>query len=182
MIPKQCGTHRNGACRQVIPQGKAGIWNMRILVVSDTHGNEAELRRAVLSQTQAELVIHLGDGEEECGRVKRAFPEKMFLQVRGNCDWGSSLPVTGTHTVEGVTLFYTHGHVYSVKHGDYQAVVAAREQKADILLYGHTHEALTDYRDGLYLLNPGSLSGWRASYGTIDITPQGIVTNVVQLR
>ena len=43
---------------------------MRILVVSDTHGNEMNLRRAILSQPKAEIVIHLGDGETEADRTK----------------------------------------------------------------------------------------------------------------
>ena len=106
---------------------------MRILVVSDTHGNDSSLRRAILAQPKAEVVIHLGDGEEELLRAKRAFPEKMFLAG------------------------------------------------AQVALYGHTHNALEDYDDGLYLLNPGSLNSWEATYGTVDITPQGIVTNIVKL-
>ena len=63
----------------------------------------------------------------------------------------------------------------------YNIVCAARERKAQVLLYGHTHNAFTDYEDGLYLMNPGSLSGWQATYGTLDLTEQGIVTNVVTL-
>lgn len=154
---------------------------MRILVVSDTHGREDNLRRAVLAQPKAEAVIHLGDGEEETGRVKRAFPEKMFLQVRGNCDWGSELPQTAVFEADGVKIFYTHGHLYGVKSSLYNAVCAARENGARVLLYGHTHQALTDYEDGLYIMNPGSLGGYKASYGILDITPQGIVTNVIML-
>lgn len=159
---------------------------MRILVVSDTHGSESELRRAVLAQPKAEIVIHLGDGAAELERVKRSFPEKMFLQVRGNCDWGSELPAAGEHTVNcenlgDVKIFYTHGHAYGVKSGLYQAVCAARERGARVLLYGHTHQTLTDYDDGLYIMNPGSLSGYGASYGTLDVTPQGIVCNIVKL-
>ncbi len=159
---------------------------MRILVVSDTHGNADNLRRAILAQPQAEIVIHLGDGEEETNLIKRSFPEKMFLQVRGNCDWGSSLPVKGEYTVEEESgrrckIFYTHGHLYNVKSGLYNIVCAAREEKADVLLFGHTHEAMTDYEDGLYLMNPGSLKGWKPSYGILDVTPQGIVTNLMQL-
>ena len=83
---------------------------MRILVVSDTHGNDSSLRRAILAQPKAEVVIHLGDGEEELLRAKRAFPEKMFLAVRGNCDFGSDLPLTEEFTAQGVKIFYTHGH------------------------------------------------------------------------
>ena len=79
---------------------------MRILVVSDTHGSDSDLRRAILAQPKAELVIHLGDGEEEFLRAKRSFPEKMFLGVRGNCDWGSDLPATGEYTVDGVKDVY----------------------------------------------------------------------------
>ena len=155
---------------------------MRILVVSDSHGSAYGLRRAIMAQPKAEVVIHLGDGEDDVARVKNLFPEKMFLSVKGNCDLGSQLPPTGEFTVEGVKIFYTHGHLYGVKSGFYTLECAAREKKAQVALFGHTHNAFEDYADGLYLLNPGSLSGWEPSYGTVDITPQGIVTNVVKLR
>ena len=60
---------------------------------------------------------------------------------------------------------------------------AAREEKADILLFGHTHNAMTYYEDGLYVMNPGSCSGYMASYGYIDITDKGeIVTNTVAIN
>lgn len=154
---------------------------MRILVTSDSHGNEDNLRRAILAQPKAEIVIHLGDGETEADRMKRSFPEKMFLQVRGNCDWGSNLPTEGVYDVQGVKIFYTHGHMYGVKSGLYNAVCAAREKGASILLYGHTHLAMTDYEDGLHIMNPGSLGGWKPSYGTIDIFENSILTNTVCL-
>lgn len=153
---------------------------MRILVVSDTHRDRYALRRALLAQSSAEVVIHLGDGEEETDEIKLSFPEKMFLQVRGNCDWGSTLPPEGIAQFAGKRIFYTHGYTYNVKYGLYEAVSAARAQKADVLLFGHTHNPLTEYRDGLYLMNPGSLSGSTGTYGTLDITPAGIVTNIVR--
>ena len=105
----------------------------------------------------------------------------MFLAVRGNCDMASSLPPVGKYEAQGVRIFYTHGHLYGVKSGQYTIVCAAREKKAQVLLYGHTHQAFTGYEDGLYMMNPGSLNSWEPTYGTLDITPQGIVTNVVKL-
>ena len=39
--------------------GKEGTCTMRILVVSDSHGNDGSLRRAILAQPKAEVVIHL---------------------------------------------------------------------------------------------------------------------------
>ena len=152
---------------------------MRILVVSDTHRDQYSLEQAVLRQPKAEVVIHLGDGADEAEMVKAKFPEKTFLQVRGNCDWGCDLPVEGEITLEGKKLFYTHGHVYNVKYGLYNICCAAREKKADIVLFGHTHQALAEYDEGLYILNPGSLHGSLGTYGIIDITPAGIVTNII---
>lgn len=154
---------------------------MRILVVSDTHRDGYSLQKAILEQPRAEAVIHLGDGEEEACRMKSDFPEKMFLQVRGNCDWGSALPPEGLRTFEGKTIFYTHGNLYNVKYGTYEIKSAARAKKADVLLFGHTHEAFTDYEDGLYIMNPGSLNGSRGTYGTLDITPAGIAMNIIRI-
>ena len=122
-----------------ILQGRERIY-MRILVVSDTHRDQYSLEQAVLRQPKAEVVIHLGDGADEAEMVKAKFPEKTFLQVRGNCDWGCDLPVEGEITLEGKKLFYTHGHAYNVKYGLYNICCAAREKKADIVLFGHTHQ------------------------------------------
>lgn len=155
---------------------------MRILVVSDTHGDEAALYDAIMQQPKAEVVIHLGDGERDVEAQKFRFPGKMFLQVRGNCDWGSSLPPIGEYLINGMRIFYTHGHVYQVKYGTYDFERAARERKANIALYGHTHRSEEVYRDGLYILNPGSLHGSYGTYGIIDITPQGIVTNIIDRK
>lgn len=152
---------------------------MRILVVSDTHGSEGELRRALLAQPGAEVVFHLGDGEEEARRMQHLFPKKMFYHARGNGDWASSSPMEGLVQIEAVPIFYAHGHAYHVKSGEGVLIARAREQEAKVVLYGHTHKAVASFEDGLYIMNPGALSGWEPSYGTIDITPQGIVTNIV---
>lgn len=156
---------------------------MRILVVSDTHGDLQLLRETITRQRTAEVVIHLGDGAGELDIVRLEYPEKMFLGVRGNCDFGSILPHTETMTIEGRKIYYTHGHVQGVKLGRYDLLREARSAKADICLFGHTHRALTDYDDGLYILNPGSLSrsrgGGKPSYGIIDITTGGIFIKIM---
>ena len=94
---------------------------MRILVVSDTHGDYDTLRRVVTAQPKAEVVIHLGDGEEQSAQLVTDFPEKMIVRIRGNCDWGSSLPSKQVLTVAGKKIFATHGHLYQVKMGYYNS-------------------------------------------------------------
>ena len=40
---------------------------MRILVVSDTHGDLRTLMKAVNAQPSAEIIVHCGDGDEQDG-------------------------------------------------------------------------------------------------------------------
>lgn len=154
---------------------------MRILVLSDTHGDVSSVRQVLMRQPKAEIVFHLGDGAQDLMDLRSSFPEKMFLQIRGNCDWGSSLPYDEEIELEGVKIFASHGHLYQVKLGEAELLEAARRRGAAIVLYGHTHVPDNRYEEGLYIFNPGSLHGYHGTYGYIDITKQGIVTNIVKL-
>ncbi len=154
---------------------------MKILVVSDTHGDMFSLRAAVDARPDAEVIIHCGDGNSEFTRLRTIYHDKHFIGVRGNCDFATTAANVETITLEGKKLFITHGHLYNAKYGLYNLVCAAREAGADLLLFGHTHHALEDYDDGLYIVNPGSCHGYDASYAYIDVTEQGIVTRHFKL-
>ncbi len=155
---------------------------MRILVTSDTHGDFYSLKKAVDEQRSAEIIIHCGDSKDEVDKLRMLYPNKAVYAVRGNCDFGSMLNYVETITVEGKKIFITHGHLYNVKYTLYNLCCAAREIGADIVVFGHTHNAICEYDDGLHILNPGSLSGYYASYAYIDITDKGIITNIVKLK
>lgn len=145
----------------------------RILVVSDSHGDAYALRRAIEQQPRAQVIIHLGDGERDMEESASLCREKRVICVRGNCDWGSLLPALSLERVAGQLLYCTHGYAENVKYGDSQLRERARASKASIALYGHTHTAVIDYEDGLYLMNPGAVAN--GEYGIVDITPAGIV-------
>lgn len=148
---------------------------MRILVVSDSHGDEWALGKAMEEQPTASVVLHLGDGVREAESAAARFPERTVYAVRGNCDFGAAdvLPAR-EEKLAGKRLFFTHGHLYDVKSGIYRIVCAARERRADILLFGHTHQPLSTYEDGLYIVNPGSL-GHGGHYATLDVSAAGIM-------
>lgn len=154
---------------------------MKILVVSDTHGDTYSLKSAINSKKDAEVIIHCGDGNSEFENLRALYPEKHFIGVRGNCDFCCSASNIETITLEGKKIFITHGHLYNAKYGLYNLVCAAREAEADLLLFGHTHNPLEDYDDGLHIVNPGSLHGYSASYAYIDVTEKGIVTRHFKL-
>lgn len=153
---------------------------MRILVVSDTHGDSRSLHKVLLAQSTADVVIHLGDGASDIQTVKYDFPNKMFIQVKGNCDFASSLPEKEIVTLADKRIFCTHGHIYDVKWDSDKIISVAKQNDANILLFGHTHIPIANYIDGLYVLNPGSLKGFGGTYGYIDITEQSIFTTIVK--
>lgn len=155
---------------------------MKILVFSDTHGDVTKMERAIRSHSDAEVIIHCGDGEMDVEYAKRNFPDRAFLNVKGNCDWGSSHDPTLEITLEGKKIFVTHGHLYNAKMGLQNLIYAGKEKNADIVLYGHTHISMNEYIDGMYVMNPGSCHGYGATYGIIDISDKGILTNIASAK
>ncbi len=158
---------------------------MRIIVISDTHQNYLNLKEIISQHLDADLFLHLGDGESECTLLLMQFPEitDRFHNVKGNCDF-ESLPLElSLDLMPGHRLFATHGHRYGVKSSLTPLIRAAREDGCDIALYGHTHQSKSVYEDGVYVLNPGSAScprdGNPPSYGIVDVTTAGVITNVV---
>ena len=155
---------------------------MKILVFSDTHGDMTKMKRAILSHSDAEVIIHCGDGETDLNYMKNAFPDKAFYNVKGNCDWFSDLSPALELTLNGKRIFVTHGHLYGAKSGIMNLCFAAKEKQADILLFGHTHTPLNEYDGGMYIMNPGSCHGYGATYGIIDITDKGILTSIADAK
>lgn len=159
---------------------------MRIVAMSDSHGNFNRVRRVVEANLDtADAFIHLGDGLEEFSDVNHLYPQLHFVGVKGNNDWGSMEQKTKLLTYGGRNVMIAHGDLYGVKFGlgDYRR--AAQESKAEIALYGHTHLPRIDYEDGIFLLNPGSLMGGYnrpPTYLTLDITPEEILPTIQELK
>ena len=108
-----------------------------------------------------DLILHLGDVVRDARVLAGRFPEIPLEYVAGNCDGygGDGAPPSKCLTVEGRTIFMTHGHPYQVKLSPYHAILAAREAEAQILLFGHTHEAVCFQEGSLWVMNPGSARG-----------------------
>lgn len=153
---------------------------MRILVVSDTHGDFNTLRKVVNAHPEADIIVHCGDGSRDVDMLRTRFPEKRIINVRGNCDLGANdVSLTEIFMVQGKKIMVTHGHLFDVKYGLNRIIHEAKEDDVDVVLFGHTHKALADYDDGLFILNPGCGGGYHATFGYVDITKDGIVTNII---
>lgn len=141
---------------------------MRILVISDSHGNEAAVRAVLEQEPLAKTVIHLGDGAREAEKLQAEYRDRDWHIVCGNCDIGVNVPEKKIVSIGGNTLYLTHGHAERVKSGLLTLCYTARGCNAAVALYGHTHVPSIEFDAGVMLMNPGSL-GQSGAYGILDV-------------
>lgn len=150
---------------------------MKILVISDTHGNHENLDAVVRLERPFDRVIHLGDIEGEEAYLESACGCPVDM-VRGNNDYFSTLPSERSLDLNGKHVLITHGHEYCVSAGVELLVMDARGRNMDMVMFGHTHRPLLRRDKEITVLNPGSLSyprqeGRRPSYIIMELDPDG---------
>ena len=151
---------------------------MKILVISDTHGNINNAIEAIKNE-KCDYCIHLGDMVADCEDLEAVFPRQKFIFVKGNNDiWlrNSSYPDERFFTLEGKSFFICHGHKYNVKYSLDALKAKGRELGADIILYGHTHSKHLENDGQVLVLNPGASS----SYGVIIIENGKINSSLIE--
>ena len=132
---------------------------MKILVVSDTHRKDDNLKLVLSEECPLDMLIHLGDAEgSEHFIPDWVNPECRMEMVLGNNDFFSRLDREREIDIAGHKAFITHGHYYGVSMGPEGLVDEAKSRGCDIAMYGHTHRPFLDVIDGVTVLNPGSLS------------------------
>lgn len=133
---------------------------MKILIVSDSHGETGAIRQAIAAE-KPERVFFLGDVVRDIRRVEAGNPGLLVDAVVGNCDsyGGEEGPEELERTVGGVKFYLTHGHRYRVKLGTGLLYRAGREAGAEVICYGHTHRAESRQREGIWVVNPGTIGG-----------------------
>lgn len=142
---------------------------MKILIISDTHRNISNAV-SLIEEHKPDTIIHLGDVADDCDELRYIYPMKRIICVLGNNDYFvKSYPLEVVCDLEGKRFFMCHGHKYSVKSGTYALLAKAREHKADVVLFGHTHQSKCTYEDNMLVMNPGSVR----TYGIIEIDKDG---------
>lgn len=139
---------------------------MKFLVISDTHGyiNNAV---NIIESEKPDYVIHLGDMAADCEDLESIYPRQKFIFVKGNNDFwlkDAQFPNERIFTICNKKFFICHGHKYHVKQGLFMLKAKAKAEKADIVLYGHTHVKYLEEREML-IMNPGA----HLTYGIITI-------------
>jgi len=133
---------------------------MKIAVLSDTHIPKAakELPDEVIRIVEgADLVIHAGDYVDE-SVIERLKSIAEFKGVQGNMDPYSIcklLPKKLLLEIKGVRIGVIHGDGSPI--GLEKRVMAAfKNEKIDMLIYGHSHTPKNEKIGDVIVFNPGS--------------------------
>lgn len=147
---------------------------MKYFIASDIHGSAFYCNKMIeaLKNEKADYLILLGDILYHGPRndlPKDYNPKKVIEQlnsldtkiicVRGNCDsevdqMVLKFPILATYGIienDNHLIYLTHGHIYNKDN-------LPPIKKNDIVLFGHTHIPEFTISNGIYFINPGSVS------------------------
>ena len=132
-------------------------------------------------------IIHLGDCCTDTRYIEPIIGITPLISVMGNCD---SYYARHEYAEEKVLELYgkrfliCHGHKYGVKNSLELLTQKARAEKCDIALFGHTHCALLEKRENVYLFNPGTIGAPSVrgnTYGIITIEDEKCEFKIVNI-
>ena len=162
---------------------------MKILVISDSHNVILDsMIEAVKKEGPFDLLIHCGDKYDDAGRFAQKLNMRKVLKVPGNCDYNYNILGTKANImqeIEGRKFLITHGHTHHVKTDLTKIRAYAKTNKADVVVYGHTHKAQNQMIDNILFFNPGSTifpKDGKASFGIIEITQGVLKSRLVPLE
>jgi uncharacterized protein len=150
---------------------------IRVGVISDTHGL---LRPQALEFLQgSQMIIHCGDicGPEVLQQLGHIAP---VTAVRGNNDkgaWAQDLPVQAWVPIADICVLVIH----DLSEMDLDAAAAG----VDVVLSGHSHKPVSEARNGVLYLNPGSAGPRRfklpISIAELQVEGSSVIPRIVDL-
>jgi putative phosphoesterase len=157
---------------------------MRVGVVSDSHDNVSAIRRAgeELRRRGVGLVFHAGDWVSPFSA--RILREALGEGVRIVGVWGNNegerpyfLEVArkfGVEVAGEAAELEVAGRRVALYHGTSPVLLRALVESGlyDVVVYGHTHQAVVERRGGTLVVNPGELCGCltgRSTYAVVDL-------------
>lgn len=146
---------------------------MKIIVYSDSHGNKQNILAMLKKESDADFCFFLGDGINEARECAAMYPGIRHILVTGNCDCYGMQNTIAYKYINGLTFVACHGHEFDVKRWLSELIEHTKGVRGNIALYGHTHiqKTYNDAASGIFLLNPGTISG--GQYSVITTVEKG---------
>ena len=150
---------------------------MRILVISDSHGKNDDVKQVIEQVGDIDMFIHLGDIERGPEYIRQLANCETHM-IAGNNDYDIDLPETDSFMIADKKVFITHGHRFYVGAGLDKLRQYGIDNGYDIVMFGHTHVPYLERNKDITLLNPGSISyprqdGRKHTFMLIDVDKDG---------
>lgn len=129
---------------------------MKILLISDTHGSLYRVGEILKRLPDTDMIFHCGDYQKDAEELQDIFGTPT-VSVRGNSDGCHERDIQVVETPAGRILL-THGHMEIVQLDYDRLLYLAEENQCIAACFGHTHRAVCEKTDGIWVVNPGSLS------------------------
>lgn len=140
---------------------------MNVLILSDTHGQVTAAQRVIRAE-KPNYLIHLGDTLRDAQQLEALFPYLPICAVPGNNDWFCDHPKEKAISLGNERIFLCHGHTTNVKYGTELQLARTVREGCTVSLFGHTHRPLLREKNGILLLNPGSLT-YSGTYAVLTL-------------
>ena len=111
---------------------------MRILVISDSHGKNDDVKQVIEQVGDIDMFIHLGDIERGPEYIRQLANCETHM-IAGNNDYDIDLPATDSFMIANKKVFITHGHRFYVGAGLDKLRQYGIDNGYDIVMFGHTH-------------------------------------------
>lgn len=144
---------------------------MKLVVFSDAHGNKDMVEKILIFNPDADYFISLGDSELQ----QEFLQENDVVMIKGNSSRDAGFVYERELTVSGVKIFLTHGHKFAVQRGLAKLGKLAINKEYNLVLFGHTHQAIKTTISNIWFVNPGSCSRPRNT-----LPPSYLVINIIE--
>ena len=148
---------------------------MKIGIISDTHDNLPQIKKAVdiFNQKKVELVLHAGDFVSPFTFLEFKNLNCPLKGVFGNND-GDKLYLQ--EKFKGIGELYPAPYQMNLNqkniimlHKEKLIDALAESQKYEIIIYGHTHRSDLRKIGKTLIINPGECGGWLTGKNTIAL-------------
>ena len=164
---------------------------MKIAIVSDTHGNVANFRKAVdwLNKEKIQIILHCGDiGMPESLKESLADFKGDFFGVFGNMDEDFKILIDEYNKIPRVKISQAlleteiDKNKIAVTHYPDAAKKLAQSGKYDLVFYGHTHKPWDEKVGNCHMINPGELAGqfYKPTFAVYDTTTDNLELKILE--
>lgn len=144
---------------------------MKFLIMSDNHGRHSLVQELVKAfQGQVDYFFHCGDSEFA---ASDPIWQVFAGNVTGNMDFDAGYAQERVVETPVGRVLLVHGHRHQVNQSNDLLLQIGLEDQVQFIFHGHTHRLYSEYRQGILMVNPGSLNHSR---GPVNQTTFAIVT------